>query len=249
MKRGLLGAATAIAMLAGISSASADTVTVTWTGTILSGSDVNSYFGGGNLAGDAFTATFVYDTATPGSSLTLGSQVQNLSGGTNYVHSGGAGVSPLSSPATLIINGQSISFAGAFQSDLSGNRGSATSTASFLADAFNSNSDYIKLGLQGFTGVGANQGTIPGFPAVIDQNETYTVSSGTPGVRATQGIVDAFQRNGELVFFAPTSVTLSVESSVAAVPEPSTWAMMLLGFAGLGFLSYRRKSGSNFRVA
>lgn len=26
----------------------------------------------------------------------------------------------------------------------------------------------------------------------------------------------------------------------AAVPEPSTWAMMILGFVGLGFLGYRR---------
>jgi PEP-CTERM motif len=26
----------------------------------------------------------------------------------------------------------------------------------------------------------------------------------------------------------------------SAVPEPSTWAMMLLGFAGLGFLGYRK---------
>jgi hypothetical protein len=26
------------------------------------------------------------------------------------------------------------------------------------------------------------------------------------------------------------------------VPEPSTWAMMLLGFAGVGFMAYRRKS-------
>lgn len=26
-----------------------------------------------------------------------------------------------------------------------------------------------------------------------------------------------------------------------AVPEPSTWAMMILGFAGLGFMAYRRK--------
>jgi hypothetical protein len=25
----------------------------------------------------------------------------------------------------------------------------------------------------------------------------------------------------------------------AAVPEPSTWAMMLLGFAGLGFMGYQ----------
>jgi PEP-CTERM motif len=27
-----------------------------------------------------------------------------------------------------------------------------------------------------------------------------------------------------------------------AVPEPSTWAMMILGFAGIGFMAYRRKS-------
>jgi hypothetical protein len=28
----------------------------------------------------------------------------------------------------------------------------------------------------------------------------------------------------------------------AAVPEPSTWAMMILGFAGVGFMAYRRKA-------
>jgi hypothetical protein len=27
-----------------------------------------------------------------------------------------------------------------------------------------------------------------------------------------------------------------------AVPEPSTWAMMLIGFAGMGFVAYRRKA-------
>jgi hypothetical protein len=30
-------------------------------------------------------------------------------------------------------------------------------------------------------------------------------------------------------------------TGVEAVPEPSTWAMMLLGFAGIGFMAYRRK--------
>jgi len=30
--------------------------------------------------------------------------------------------------------------------------------------------------------------------------------------------------------------------TIAAVPEPSTWAMMILGFGGVGFLAYRRKS-------
>jgi hypothetical protein len=37
--------------------------------------------------------------------------------------------------------------------------------------------------------------------------------------------------------------------TVAAVPEPSTWAMMILGFFGVGFLAYRRSSGSGLRVA
>jgi PEP-CTERM motif len=33
------------------------------------------------------------------------------------------------------------------------------------------------------------------------------------------------------------------------VPEPSTWAMMILGFAGLGFMAYRRRNQSaSFRV-
>jgi len=30
--------------------------------------------------------------------------------------------------------------------------------------------------------------------------------------------------------------------AVTGVPEPSTWAMMILGFAGVGFMAYRRKS-------
>jgi hypothetical protein len=35
----------------------------------------------------------------------------------------------------------------------------------------------------------------------------------------------------------------------AAVPEPSTWAMMILGFFGVGFMAYRRKSPGQFRLA
>ena len=33
------------------------------------------------------------------------------------------------------------------------------------------------------------------------------------------------------------------------VPEPSTWAMMILGFAGVGFMAYRRKSRPSLMVA
>jgi hypothetical protein len=41
----------------------------------------------------------------------------------------------------------------------------------------------------------------------------------------------------------------TITFAVAAVPEPSTWAMMLLGFAGLGFLAYRKRATSGFRLA
>jgi hypothetical protein len=33
--------------------------------------------------------------------------------------------------------------------------------------------------------------------------------------------------------------------SVTAVPEASTWAMLILGFAGVGFMAYRRKSSTH----
>jgi hypothetical protein len=35
----------------------------------------------------------------------------------------------------------------------------------------------------------------------------------------------------------------------AAVPEPSTWAMMILGFFGLGFMAYRRKDSLALKAA
>ena len=43
-----------------------------------------------------------------------------------------------------------------------------------------------------------------------------------------------------------------VSYNISAVPEPATWAMMILGFLGIGFLGYRRSSkGSQvaFRMA
>jgi hypothetical protein len=36
--------------------------------------------------------------------------------------------------------------------------------------------------------------------------------------------------------------SFGIGNDVGAVPEPSTWAMMILGFAGIGFMVHRRKS-------
>jgi hypothetical protein len=45
----------------------------------------------------------------------------------------------------------------------------------------------------------------------------------------------------------PTIDNLSFE--VAAVPEASTWAMMILGFAAVAFMAHRRKSKSTLGIA
>ena len=41
----------------------------------------------------------------------------------------------------------------------------------------------------------------------------------------------------------------SVPGAVPTIPEPSTWAMMLVGFAGLGFVSYRASRRGAARLA
>ncbi|SRR5258708_15357602 len=38
------------------------------------------------------------------------------------------------------------------------------------------------------------------------------------------------------------NVEIATLAIASPVPEPSTWAMMILGFAGIGFMAYRRKS-------
>lgn len=47
-----------------------------------------------------------------------------------------------------------------------------------------------------------------------------------------------------LTFNAGDTVILDVNSTVSSVPEPSAWAMMILGFAALGFMAYRRRDSS-----
>jgi len=101
-------------------------------------------------------------------------------------------------------------------------------------------------------------------------NPTFTAISGVTGVHLDAGenyylyvstyshdidmlIDNNTKLNGFLAgdpndrFTLPAFDVLSANASgnnsvTAAVPEPSTWAMLLLGFASIGFTAYRRKS-------
>jgi hypothetical protein len=81
-------------------------------------------------------------------------------------------------------------------------------------------------------------------PSFLDGSGVKFYTEGSNG----QNRVDFFNQSSNGMYrvntFSPGSsefVTASSFAVVAAVPEPSTWAMMILGFVGLGFMAFRRK--------
>jgi PEP-CTERM motif len=81
-------------------------------------------------------------------------------------------------------------------------------------------------------------------------NHVYSIAAGAGQafVGSPAGTYVAFEDltfpNSDFNYFDQTFVFTTVGSvpAVASVPEPTTWAMLLLGFAGVGFMAYRRRS-------
>ena len=72
----------------------------------------------------------------------------------------------------------------------------------------------------------------------IDNGGVYT-SFDPPGSASTT--INGINDKGDIVGFYTNPVTDTTDGFVGTpVPEPSTWGMMLLGFAGLGFFGYRK---------
>ena len=70
---------------------------------------------------------------------------------------------------------------------------------------------------------------------------TTAIDNGDQQSGSSNGLFDfSFAAPVTSVTFTSSQNSLEVASVSSAVPEPSTWAMMLLGFAGLGYAAYRK---------
>jgi PEP-CTERM motif len=84
-------------------------------------------------------------------------------------------------------------------------------------------------------------GTLVGNPLqpVLEGAGIHTIEGGTLSYEC----IDSFScYTGTVSGTRYVEVSADIHPLATAVPEPSTWAMMILGFAGIGFMAYRRKS-------
>jgi hypothetical protein len=68
-------------------------------------------------------------------------------------------------------------------------------------------------------------------------SDFHIFADGSPFSKGTVSGNDIFESG-------PNGSGVGTLAVTAAVPEPSTWAMMILGFCGLGFMAFRRGSRS-----
>jgi hypothetical protein len=77
----------------------------------------------------------------------------------------------------------------------------------------------------------------------INQNITSVFGSDGVGLLSVYGGITGGGPGASLKLFAslPTGFSLDPPIVASAVPEPSTWAMLLIGFAGVGYTAHRRR--------
>ena len=83
---------------------------------------------------------------------------------------------------------------------------------------------------------------------------TWSAPSGTPVSYCTNPFCCTPWGNGNMTVgaqyiwtsgggsFSAAEFSTPIFASLSDVPEPATWAMTIVGFAGLGYMAYRRKS-------
>jgi hypothetical protein len=87
----------------------------------------------------------------------------------------------------------------------------------------------------------------PGRTIVLGPDENNSDTLTIPAFTAT--LVSDFPEVGVTDIAESARWSIGISASSDTVPEPTTWAMMLIGFAGLGYVGYRRSRKRSGAVA
>jgi hypothetical protein len=174
------------------------------------------------MAAPASAATETFDWTLSGPASSLGGFGTNGSGSGTFT-------------VTLGANGDLIT----------GVTGTLGGNAVSLAALGTSGSDDLlfPVGTQFTGGTSVVDLDTSGIVLVTSAGSFDIFGAGSPFSIGTVSGNDIFEEGGNVGFGVGTM------SVTAAVPEPSTWAMMILGFVGLGFMAYRRKGNQALRAA
>jgi hypothetical protein len=146
------------------------------------------------------------------------------------------------------VNGYGITTYSGNSVDLDGSTGTGHSPAGQLVSWASFTGDFtLSFALSG------NQRTTLGASTTVSLGgQSYTITP-TDNDWHIYTLSFAGVTDGNLSFFGsgPSNQQGNMLDSVVltAVPEPSTWAMMILGFAGVGYLAYRRRNQAALTVA
>jgi PEP-CTERM motif len=201
------------------------------------------------LAAD--TIRYLFQYLNGGSMMNIRRAVRGIVLGASLLAAGGASASGVGSGGTIYaeVGAEGTSFNSAQQ--VTG--GPYTGISDNIGVG---NSDYFLFGWHGGImqfGFNCPQGCAGVTGSIYDSSDSPVLTATTPGVAVTSPL-DA--GNYFLVFTDPAAdppisssiFTLNPDGTTItdldvfapSVPEPSTWAMLLLGFAGLGVMAYRR---------
>jgi hypothetical protein len=222
----------AVAIGGAATPASATFVNVTYQGTVTGDFDETGIFGTAfaknNLVGQSYTAKFVFDTSL-GQSTFFTDVYQEISGG-----AGTSYPSPLIS-ATVTVGSTTVSVPGTY------GQLKIEHFDSGVGEQFHFAQKHESDGVQTYdihsvAYVFRSDGSVP---SSLTGPFTYEPTSG--GFMEYK-INNYYVQTGQIIQYTYVDANVSSLTVTSGVPEPSTWAMMMLGFVGVGFVAYRRKS-------
>jgi PEP-CTERM motif len=130
-----------------------------------------------------------------------------------------------------IITGPTIPTNGDYYAPISGPASFGSGQAGISADSGSGDGVGVLIGF------GLHELIVPhGYVSDSPLSDTSTYDNQTfASLRVTPGVYEWTWGAG-----ANQNFTLDIGTSAGAVPEPSTWAMLLIGFAGLGYAAVRK---------